>query len=242
MLLKACLNGGRSKADHAEVPVTPAELARDAAAVVEAGAGAIHVHPRGADGIESLAAADVDAAVAAIREAVPGVPLGVTTAAWIEPELPARLRLIGAWTELPDFASVNLSEDGSPEIVRALLARGIGVEAGFFQIEDVARLVASDLAPRCVRTLVEPIEPDAGAAVSTAAAIDAALDTQGIDLPRVHHGLGPATWAVIRAALDRGRDVRIGLEDTFTLPDGRAARDNADLVAAAHALLRERER
>jgi len=32
--VKACLNGGRSKADHPAVPVTPAELAAEAAAAV----------------------------------------------------------------------------------------------------------------------------------------------------------------------------------------------------------------
>jgi uncharacterized protein (DUF849 family) len=38
---------------------------------------------------------------------------------------------------------------------------------------------------------------------------------------------------VIDRAIARGRDVRIGLEDTTVLPDGSTARDNADLVAEA---------
>ena len=36
-LIKACLNGKRSQAEFPAVPVTPGELARDAAAVVAAG-------------------------------------------------------------------------------------------------------------------------------------------------------------------------------------------------------------
>ena len=38
--------------------------------------------------------------------------------------------------------------------------------------------------------------------------------------------------------LARGRDVRVGLEDVLTLPDGRLARDNAELVATAVVLTR----
>ena len=49
------------------MPLTPAEVAASAAAAVEAGAEAVHVHPRGADGAESLEAGDIAAAVAALR-------------------------------------------------------------------------------------------------------------------------------------------------------------------------------
>jgi uncharacterized protein (DUF849 family) len=38
---------------------------------------------------------------------------------------------------------------------------------------------------------------------------------------------------VLDAALARGRDVRIGLEDTTLMPDGSVARDNAELVVEA---------
>jgi uncharacterized protein (DUF849 family) len=34
-------------------------------------------------------------------------------------------------------------------------------------------------------------------------------------------------------AIARGYDVRIGLEDTLVLPDGRNPRDNAELVSEA---------
>ena len=37
---------------------------------------------------------------------------------------------------------------------------------------------------------------------------------------------------MIDAALARGRDVRIGLEDTLVMADGSPAPDNAALVAA----------
>src|SRR5204862_6204395 len=108
MLLQAALNGPYTKADHPAMPITAAELAADARACVEAGAGAIHMHPRDADGRESLAADVIDAAVREVRAAC-GVPVGVSTGAWIEPGLERRIALIGEWTE-PDYASVNVSE------------------------------------------------------------------------------------------------------------------------------------
>jgi len=54
-VLQAALNGDRTRAEHAAVPLSAAELARDAAACVAAGAGAIHLHPRDADARESVA-------------------------------------------------------------------------------------------------------------------------------------------------------------------------------------------
>jgi uncharacterized protein (DUF849 family) len=50
------------------------------------------------------------------------------------------------------------------------------------------------------------------------------------------HGEGPSTWPVLRAAVRRRLDTRIGLEDTLELPDGSPAADNAQLVAEAVAL------
>ncbi len=125
--IKACLNGRREPAEHPAVPVTPAQLGRAARDAVAAGAEALHIHPRGGDGLESLRADDVGAAVAAVRAACPGVPVGVTTGLWAVADVAERQGLIAGWAVLdrqrrPDFASVNLSEDGWQELARALAA------------------------------------------------------------------------------------------------------------------------
>src|SRR5689334_7568063 len=138
MLLQAALNGPYTKDEHPAMPVTAAELAADALACVRAGAGAIHLHPRDDSGEETLEAAAVNATVREVRAAC-GVPVGVSTGAWIEPDRALRLRHLGAWTE-PDYASVNVSEEGFEEVARALQARGIGVEAGVWSVEDAKRL------------------------------------------------------------------------------------------------------
>ena len=238
VLVKACLNGGRRRAEHDAVPITPEQLAADARAAVEAGAGALHVHPRGTDERETLDAEGSGRAITAIRRACPGVPVGVSTAAWIAPDPRARLALIASWTVLPDFASLNLSEAGAAEVARALLRAGVGIEAGVWSLDDVHALVDSNLAGVCVRVLVEAQPLEAKEAVAAAAAIDAALDRAGIAVPRLHHGEGHATWAVLDAALDRARDIRIGLEDTLQRPDGRVAPHNADLIAEAVSMVR----
>jgi uncharacterized protein (DUF849 family) len=238
LLLEACLNGNRPPGAHPALPLTPDELAADAAAAADAGAGALHVHPRDTDGAESLDAPVVDTAVLAIRAACPGLPVGVSTAAWIAPDVAARVAAIRSWTSGPDFASVNLSEAGHREVMAALRECGIGIEAGVWSIDDVGALAEGGFAGALVRVLVEAEDHDAATAVAWAAAIDRALDRAGIDAPRLHHGAEQATWAVLRRAIEAGHDVRIGLEDTLVLEDGERAAGNAELVAAAVALTR----
>ena len=241
MLLKACLNGGRSRDEHPALPISPAELALEAHDSMVAGAGAVHVHPRAADGTESLEPHTVWLCLEAIRRACPDLPVGITTAAWVEPDPERRVWLAERWDVLPDFASVNLSEEGVPELVEALLRRGIGVEAGVVDQGDVDRLERFGFAERCLRVLVEiDEEGDGAAAVAGAEAVDERLDRAGISPPRLYHAGGIATWAVLDRALVLGRDVRVGLEDTLVLPDGRPARDNAELVRAAAALVAEK--
>jgi uncharacterized protein (DUF849 family) len=83
-----------------------------------------------------------------------------------------------------------------------------------------------------VRALIEVGLEDPDAAVAEAAAMEAAFEEAGFDVPRLHHGSGRATWAVIDTALAMGRDVRIGLEDVLVGPDGTPVDGNAALVRA----------
>ena len=114
--VKACINGARTPDEHPNLPVTPEQLAAAAVAAHGAGAKAVHMHPKTADGVDSLHPEIVGAAVAAVRQAAPGLPLGVTTGFWALPDADERLRAVEAWTVLPDFASVNWHEPGSEEL------------------------------------------------------------------------------------------------------------------------------
>ncbi len=225
MAVKACLNGGRTRAEHAAVPLTPAELAADAIAARQAGAFAVHVHPRDRGGTQTMEAGACDAAVAAIRTAVPGLGVGLSTSEAIDSDPFARAAALRAWRRPPDFVSVNLSELGWAGIMRAAVRAGIGVEAGLATPADAEALAGSPFAHQVVRTLVEV---DGGV---EEARVIAQLIPNGI--PQLWHGYGERTWEVISGAAAAGNDVRVGLEDVLVLPDGSPAANNAELVAAA---------
>lgn len=231
LALTACLNGDRSRSQHPAVPKTPADLARDAKAAVAAGARDVHVHPRDASGRETFGRVQHAAAIAAVREAVPDVRIGVTTIATIERDPARRLELVKKWTERPDVASVNWSEEGAPALVALLVERDVAIEAGIWTADDARRFVESDLARFCLRAQIEPGASRAADALACAADIVATLRPLG--LPLLVHGRDPTTWPVLRWAAAHGHDIRVGLEDTLWLEGGRVARDNADLVAAA---------
>ena len=224
MLLQAALNGPFTKDEHPAMPVTAAELAADARACVQAGAGAIHLHPRNRHGEETLDPDTINATVREVR-AASGVPVGVSTGAWIEPDHELKLEYISAWTE-PDYASVNVSEDGWQEVFRALRENGIGVEAGVWSVEDARALNASGLASDLTRILIEPVEADPAGAVALVAAIKAQLSG-----PFLQHGDGEVTWILIQDAIDHGLDTRVGLEDTQEAT-------NPELVARAMSLIK----
>jgi len=229
MAVKACLNGGRTRVEHSAIPQSPTELAADALAVRKAGAFAVHVHPRNAHGAQTLDADACDAAVVAIRAAVPGLPVGLSTSEAIDPDPFARAAAVTRWRQRPDFISVNLSESGWAGIVRAALHAGIGVEAGLATPADAVEFTRSSFTHQVVRVLVE-VEGGVGDARAIAQLIPDAL-------PQLWHGYGERTWEIVAAGASAGFDVRVGLEDVLLLPDGHVAADNAELVTAAVQLI-----
>jgi len=176
--------------------------------------------------------------VFAVRHAAPGLPLGVTTGFWALPDADARLRAVDGWTVLPDFASVNWHEPGSEDLARLLLSKGIGVECGIFHAEAAESWAASEIAPHCMRVMIE-LNGDGGPNTWTATADDllSQVLTAGSPAPVLLHGFDESCWPLLQHAGKRGVQTRIGMEDTLKLPDGSTAPDNAALVSAAVQLL-----
>jgi uncharacterized protein (DUF849 family) len=230
-VIKAALNGGRTRAEHPGIPITPEEVAAAAKESVAAGAEAIHFHVRSANGRESLEPADVARALAAVRSAVPATPVGVSTGAWILQNAQLRQETIARWTVQPDFASVNFKEDGALALAELLLSRGVPVEAGLSDATGTQVFVSSGLASRCLRILLEPFDASTQAALKTLEQVESALDAAGVKLPIVLHGLNQTAWDLIDAAAARGHDTRVGFEDILTLPDSTSAPSNGALVA-----------
>lgn len=234
MWIRACLNGPRAVGSHPALPITPSQLGAEGRRATAAGAVTLHIHPRNQAGHEVLAAEVMAAALLELRQDCPGVPLEVSTAAWIEGDGARRLACVRQWSVLPDSTGVNFGEPGAVELAQTVLARGIGVEAGLFCADDARLLVAAGLAQACNHVQIEPIlTTNIADALAIAQSIEAVLDAAGVTTPRLLHGKDATAWPLLAYALSRSYATRIGLEDTLLLPDGRTARDNAALVQAA---------
>lgn len=236
MIVQACLNGARPAAHHPALPITPEEIARDAAACARAGAAEIHVHPRGPDGAEGLA--HVDGAMRAIRARCPGTSIGVSTGAWIEGDAEATRARIGEWRDLPDHASVNLAEPDAPETMTLLERMGVGIEAGLASVADAERLAALPSRARLLRVLVEIEEQDALRGDRIVDGILSVLAAAGIARPILLHGFDATVWHFVERARTELLSTRVGFEDGDTRRDGTRARCNAQLVTDAVAIHR----
>ena len=219
------------------MPITPEELAAEAAEAVAAGAFALHLHPRDEEGGETLDGAHVEAALAAVRAACPGVPGGRGHRP-VDRRRRARGGArtwwpAGALRERPDYASVNLSEKGARRLAAALRRAGIGVEAGVWTEDDVATLLRGTLGKPLVRVLVEPQESEPAGGAAHGGRNRQGAGRRGGGGRALPPRLRPATWEVIRVAAARGRERAGGPRGRHDAAGRHPARGNADLVAAA---------
>ena len=237
-MLQCCLNGTRAIKDHPALPVSPAQLADDVVSLAEVGVRSVHIHPRDLTGLEALAGPRIAPTVARLHSVAPRVGVGVTTAAWIQPDTSARIDLLAGWAGLaagkPDFASVNVHEDGWLTACEVLTSARISLELGVFHLDAARSLRAAGLPAGTIRVLVEvqSTEP-----MEALAELDKLLaELSWVDVPILAHGEEGGAWPVLLEASRRGLDTRIGLEDVLVLPDGSPAADNLDLIRAAREL------
>ncbi|GAA3532904.1 hypothetical protein AFL01nite_19030 [Aeromicrobium flavum] len=235
--IQACLNGARPPAAHPALPVTPEQIADDVAAVVAAGADCVHLHPKGDDGLDTLAPDFVDALIAAVHVAAPALPISVTTGEWALPDPTERVAAIRAWGLVPHLASVNWHEAGSAAVVEALFEQSVGIEAGLWSLDDVRDWAESPVRDSVTRVLLElPDRIGEEQVTVLGEEMVRAVRAQAPDVQILLHGEGESAWPALRLAVRLGLETRIGLEDTVHLPDGSMAPDNASLVRAARDL------
>ena len=233
MRLQACLNGPRPLGTPL-LPMTPDEIARDALACREAGAVCLHLHPRAANGTETIAPDEVSAVLRAVRAAVPGMPVGLSTGDWIGARA-QRFVDIEGWADLPDYVTVNLSEPDAPAIMSLMRSRGVGLELSLSDPADLTRLLAlpGDPAEGAVRIILGMIAGRIRESRRHAADMLGTLRTAMPRLPVMMHGFEATAWDFVALARQWGcAETRIGMEDVLTLPDGTPA-GNAALVAEA---------
>lgn len=238
MIIQAALNGARRRDYNRAVPHLLEEVSEDAAAAIAAGANEFHAHVYADVDRESLEPIAVANWVTAIRSAAPGAFVGISTGAWIENNDARLLDYISRWTVLPDHASVNLGETAALDVIRALHARGVGIEAGLSTVADAIRLRESGLAPLVLRMLVEVDIQDLELAMGEADKIVEVLEALPSPKPILMHGFDNTAWPFLQRAIADNYSLRIGLEDTRVLPNGPATiRNNIELIRCAVFLL-----
>ncbi|NNG39414.1 hypothetical protein HJ588_09005 [Flexivirga sp. ID2601S] len=231
MDLQVCVNGARSVSEHPRLSSDASEVAEEAAAAVDAGAGSVHLHPKDADGTDTLDEDCVAHWVREVRRRCPGVPVGVTTGAWIAPDVDRRVAAIAAWSTMPDFASVNWHEQGAEAVAAVLLEHGVGIEAGIWHLDGLRAWQRSALRSQCLRVLIElPDIGDVDAVRQHAESLVTGVRRVAPGSSILLHGEERSTWPAIDLAVEAELPTRIGLEDTLTLPDGTPASGNAQLV------------
>ncbi|MCX2953549.1 3-keto-5-aminohexanoate cleavage protein [Lentzea sp. NEAU-D7] len=224
-MLQACLNGSRTAEEHPALPLSAERLAEDAADVAALGVTSVHIHPRDVIGALTLVGSEVATTIATVRAAVPGIEISVST------DVPGNAGvLIGSWAPLaagrPDIAAVHVGRPGWRDLVDAL--RRVNVE--------VELVVAS---PGLLTELPDGISRIT--VTATRAAAESLLgEVEPLGLPVLLHGRDAEAWSVLDYAALLEHHVRMGLEDTLHLPDGRRAKNNAELVALARRRQRSR--
>ncbi len=255
-IICGAINGVLTDPKQHNVPVTPAEMAQEARRAYDAGASIIHFHLRQqGEGKGHLPSWDIDLSrevQTAIREACPGIILNHTTGVVgpnyqealdcvtaTEPEMAAcnagslnylKARSDGQWAWPPmlfdnrvekvqEFCDVILAANSIPEfecfdtgIVRSIeMYRRTGMFTGVPQINLVMGVASGmPLTPELLPILID-LMPD-----------DARWQVTAIGRSEV--------WATHQKTADLGGMLRVGLEDTFYLPNGDKVSSNGPLV------------
>ena len=241
MAIAVAPNGARrSKADHPALPLSPAELAREAAACLERGAAMLRLHVRDRDGRHLLDAGAYGEASRAIRAAVgQRLVVQVTTEAVGLYRPDQQVALVEAVR--PEAASLALRElapetSDEPRLVELLgwMARErIAAQVILYDAADTARLAAlRGRRPAAqaagARSTCSAATPPASGTAGRAAAVPRAADDHR--RPWMLCAFGPDEAACACAAALLGGDVRVGFENNLHRPDGSLANGNADLV------------
>jgi uncharacterized protein (DUF849 family) len=243
-----------NKAQHPAIPYTPEEYAAQAREAYDAGATVVHIHARKPDGTPSVAVENYRDITSAILAEVPdivinystgtvGIPMAERVGHVVElkPELGA-LNMgslnYAKWSSNRKAWVFNFVFENSFDDITFLLERmkeaGVKPECECFDVghvESVWPLIEMGL-------LTQPIQ--FSFILGVVGGIQAHPDNLAHMAKRAPEGstwevIGISTeqWMLIQEAAKLGGNVRTGLEDNFTMPDGSKASGNGELVAEA---------
>ncbi len=236
-------NGARrGKADHPGLPVTIAETVETARACRAAGAGALHAHVRDADGAHVLDPGLYAELIAEMAQAVPDMPVQITTEAagmFTPADQRALLRRI-----TPEGVSIALAEmlaDDDRAAARrcyhGLAAAGVAVQHILYdtaQVRQLADEIAAGTIPQdnlCVLYVLGRYTPGQVSAPDDLLPFLAAAQDAGLAPDWGICAFGRNESACLKAAHSLGGKLRVGFENNLTMADGTLAKDNAARVA-----------
>ena len=244
----------RTRADHAALPLTPAEIARDAAACAEAGARVIHLHVRDADGRHTIAAGAYRPALAAVRDAAGDALLVQVTTEAVERftrheqmamvrELRPHAVSIAVRELIPDEAAVGDAAD----FLGWAAGERIGVQFIVYAAEEAARLrelVERGVIPSGVGRKPQDGGPHALFVLGRYTTGQRAeprdlppfLNEWPADWPWTVCAFGPLEAQCLGDAIALGGHVRVGFENNLLRPDGALSSGNAEQVAGIRAI------
>ncbi len=265
VIISCALTGVLTDPKRFPVPVTPAEMAAEAKRAFDAGAAIMHVHFRqqgaGKGHLPSWEPAVAVEIMDAIRAACPGVILNQSTGfrgpdyqppldclRAVRPEIAAcnagtlnylKINSDGTWSWPPGIF------DNSPPKIADFLA--VMEETGTqpeFECFDTGIVRSVEM---YVRNGMYRGQPKYNFVMGVASGQPADVDLLPILLRLIMKGspwqvtaIGRAEiWKLHRRAAELGGHLRSGLEDTFYLPDGKAATSNGQLVTALANIARD---
>lgn len=258
LVVNAALTGMvPTKADNPSVPVTPDEIADDAARCREAGAAIVHIHARDEDGRPTWRADVYADIIRKVRERCPDVIVCVSTSGRLWNELERRSEVLELDGDLkPDMASLtvgslNFPKQASvnePAMIAALAEhmreRHIVPELEIFDLGmvDYAKFLIEHgvLAPPHYFNLLL-----GSLGTLSASPLNLALVVQSLPpgATWAAAGIGRFQFPMNALAITMGGHVRVGLEDNLWM-DERKERpaSNVQLVERLVALARATER
>jgi uncharacterized protein (DUF849 family) len=246
LIINAALTGMvPTQADNPALPVSPEEIAEDAARCREAGAAIVHLHARDDGGLPTYRKEVYARIVSAVRERCPDVIVCVSTSGRTFTTFDERSDVLGLDDDLlPEMASLTLgslnfptqASVNEPDMIRRLAARmrerGIVPELEVFDlgmIEYAVFLLDRGILepPLYFNILLGSLGTLSATPMNLAAAAAALPD----GATWAGAGIGRFQLQVNTLAIAMGGNVRVGLEDNLWM-DARRERlaTNLDLV------------
>jgi uncharacterized protein (DUF849 family) len=250
LIMVAPTGARRSKLDHPQLPMTAPEIGRTARACADAGAGAIHVHVRDADGRHTLDTGlyrEADAHIRALCADELAIQVTSESAGVFDYDVQDGL----VRSLRPDAISIAPRELFAQRTDQALhtlqWAREAGVAVQFIlydqkDVNEFAAMVKSRQLPQWNELqilLVVGRYGDQGDSTRQAFSdLYAGFEQSGLASSSVWSvcAFGKGEMACLEMAMTRGGHIRVGFENSIVDCDGNIARDNADQVAKAAAM------